>query len=83
MTTTQTKTSGGRTAAIFAGALLALTGTAVAAVGGILLGLFGGDGTVASGSHPLSTSRGSASRRAAPTAPRCVGRSATATTAWS
>jgi hypothetical protein len=61
MTTTQTqtktKTSGGRIAAIVAGALLALAGTAVAAVGGILLGLFGGDGTVASGSHPLSTSR--------------------------
>ena len=56
-TQTQTHTSGGRIAAIVAGALLALVGTAVAAVGAILLGLFGGDGTVASGSHPLSTSR--------------------------
>jgi hypothetical protein len=59
MTTTQTQTqrSGGRIAAIVAGAVLALAGTAIAAVGAILLGLFGGDGTVASGSHPLSTSR--------------------------
>jgi hypothetical protein len=65
MTTTQTSVapaahnsrSGGRIAAIVAGALLALAGAVVAAVGGILLGLFGGDGTVASGSHPLSTSR--------------------------
>jgi hypothetical protein len=65
MTTTQTSDtpaardsrSGGRIAAIVAGALIALAGTAVAAVGGILLGLFGGDGTIASGSHPLSTSR--------------------------
>jgi hypothetical protein len=65
MTTTQTSPapaahnsrSGGRIAAIVAGTLLALIGAAVAAVGGILIGLFGGDGTVASGSHPLSTSR--------------------------
>jgi hypothetical protein len=57
MTTTQTRTSGAKVATTIAGALLALAGVAVAAVGGILLGLFGGDGTVASGSHPLSTSR--------------------------
>jgi hypothetical protein len=59
MTTTQTQTqrSGGRIAAIVAGAVLALAGTAAAAVGAILLGLFGADGTVASGSHALSTSR--------------------------
>jgi hypothetical protein len=66
MTTTQTSIapaparnsgSGAKIAAIVAGALLALAGAVVAAVGGILLGLFGGDGTVSSGSHPLSTER--------------------------
>jgi hypothetical protein len=43
--------------AVVVGALLALAGVAAGAGGGILLGLFGGDGTVASGSHPISTSR--------------------------
>lgn len=47
----------GRTAAIIAGAVAALVGLGLAAIGALLLGVFGGDGTVASGSHPLSTSR--------------------------
>jgi hypothetical protein len=46
-----------RTEIIVVGALVALIGLAISAVGAILLGLFGGDGTIASGSHPISTSR--------------------------
>jgi hypothetical protein len=38
-------------------AILVLAGVAMGAAGGLLLGLFGSDGTVASGSHPISTSR--------------------------
>jgi hypothetical protein len=43
--------------AIVAGALAALVGIAVAVVGALLLGVFGSDGTVASGNQPLSSSR--------------------------
>jgi hypothetical protein len=46
-----------RIAAIIVGALVALIGLATGAAGAVLLGLFGSDGTVASGSHPISTSR--------------------------
>jgi hypothetical protein len=46
-----------RIAAIVIGALVALIGLATGAAGAVLLGLFGGDGTIASGSHPISTSR--------------------------
>src|SRR5919108_2185395 len=46
-----------RIAAIVVGALVALIGLATGAAGAVLLGLFGSDGTVASGSHPISTSR--------------------------
>jgi hypothetical protein len=49
--------SGRRVIAIVAGALAALAGFGLAAVGALLLGVFGSDGTVASGSHSLSTSR--------------------------
>jgi hypothetical protein len=44
-------------AAIIAGSLAALAGICLAAVGALLLGVFGSDGTVASRSHSLSTSR--------------------------
>jgi hypothetical protein len=40
-----------------AASILVLAGLAVGAAGGLLFGLFGSDGTVASGSHPISTSR--------------------------
>jgi hypothetical protein len=46
-----------RIIAIAAGAVAALAGFGLAAVGALLLGVFGSDGTVASGSHSLSTSR--------------------------
>jgi hypothetical protein len=46
-----------RIAAIIVGALIALIGLAIGAAGAVLLGLFGSDGTIASGSHPISTSR--------------------------
>jgi hypothetical protein len=46
-----------RIASIVIGALVALIGLAGGAAGALLLGLFGSDGTVASGSHPISTSR--------------------------
>jgi hypothetical protein len=49
--------------AIAVGAVLALAGLAVGGAGGILFGVFGSDGTVASGSHPLSTPRPHLSRR--------------------
>jgi hypothetical protein len=49
--------SGRRIIAVVAGAVGALTGIGLAAVGALLLGVFGSDGTVASGSHSLSTSR--------------------------
>ena len=39
------------------GAVVALLGTVLAVIGGVLLGLFGSDGTVTSGSQSLSTSR--------------------------
>ena len=39
------------------GVVVALPGTALAVIGGVLLGLFGSDGTVTSGSQSLSTSR--------------------------
>lgn len=53
----QTTTTRPSVAAIVAGALAALAGLGLAAAGALLLGVFGGDGTVASGSHSLSTSR--------------------------
>jgi hypothetical protein len=43
-------------AAIVAGALAALAGLVVAALGALVLGVFGSDGTVASGSQSFSTS---------------------------
>jgi hypothetical protein len=46
-----------RIAAIIIGALVVLIGLATGAAGAVLLGLFGSDGTLASGSHPISTSR--------------------------
>jgi hypothetical protein len=46
-----------RIVAIVLGAVLALGGLAAGAAGGLLFGVFGSDGTVASGSHPISTSR--------------------------
>jgi hypothetical protein len=49
--------SGRRIIAIVAGAVAALVGIGLAGVGALLLGVFGSDGTVASGSHSLSTSR--------------------------
>jgi hypothetical protein len=49
--------TGGSIAAIVTGAVAALVGVGLAAVGALLLGVFGSDGTVASGSHSLSTSR--------------------------
>jgi hypothetical protein len=49
--------TGASTATIIAGAVAALVGLGLAAIGALLLGVFGGDGTVASGSHSLSTSR--------------------------
>jgi hypothetical protein len=48
---------GPKIAAIVAGALAALAGLAIAAIGALVLGVFGSDGTVASGSHSFSTSR--------------------------
>jgi hypothetical protein len=47
----------GRVVAIVLGALVALAGLAVGAAGGALIGLFGSDGTVDSGSHRVSTPR--------------------------
>jgi hypothetical protein len=44
-------------AAIIAGGLASLAGIGLAAIGALLLGVFGSDGTVASGSQSLSTSR--------------------------
>jgi hypothetical protein len=49
--------TGGQIATIVVGGLVTLAGLGVGSVGGILLGVFGGDGTVASGSQPLSTAR--------------------------
>lgn len=49
--------TGSKLAAIVAGALLALGGLAAGAVGGLLFGVFGGDGNVASGTHRISTSQ--------------------------
>jgi hypothetical protein len=46
-----------RTVLAIAGVLLAIAGTVVAAAGGILFGVFGSDGRVASGTHPISTGR--------------------------
>jgi hypothetical protein len=54
--TRQTQSSS-RAVGIVIGAVLGLAGLVVGAAGGILLGLFGSDGTLASGSHPISTSR--------------------------
>jgi hypothetical protein len=47
--------SGARTAAIVAGSLLALVGAGAATAGGAVVTVFGGDGTLNSGSHSLST----------------------------
>jgi hypothetical protein len=46
-----------RIAPLVIGALLTLIGLGTGAAGAVLLGLFGGDGTIASGSHPISTSQ--------------------------
>jgi hypothetical protein len=49
--------SGSKVIAIVAGVLLALGGLAAGAVGGLLFGVFGGDGDVASGTHRVSTAQ--------------------------
>ncbi len=49
------KRSGASIAAIATGAVLALFGAGIAIAGGAALGVFGGDGTLNSGSHSLST----------------------------
>jgi hypothetical protein len=50
------KSSGSKIATIVVGGLLALAGAGAAVGGGGLLAVFGGDGTVDSGRHSLSTS---------------------------
>jgi hypothetical protein len=47
----------GRIAVIVVGTVVALAGLGAGAAGGLLLAVFGGDGTVASGSHSLASSR--------------------------
>ena len=54
--TTRTQNNSSRIAAIVAGSILALVGVGLTAAGGLLLGVFGSDGTATSGSHSLSTS---------------------------
>jgi hypothetical protein len=46
-----------RTTVIVVGAVLALAGLGLAGPGGLLLAVFGGDGTVASGTHQVGTER--------------------------
>lgn len=48
---------GARIAVIVVGAVIGLAGLGLGAAGGLLLAVFGGDGTVASGSHSLATSK--------------------------
>ena len=55
--TTSSPTKGRGTVAIVAGSVAVLAGFVLAAGGALLLGVFGSDGTVASGEHSLSTSR--------------------------
>jgi hypothetical protein len=46
-----------RIVALVLGIVLALAGLGIGAVGGLFFGVFGSDETVASGSHPISTSQ--------------------------